>query len=129
MSRIGYNKMKKSFSLLITLVLITIFSFFTIFIIQTKSLSVSNLTNAYLQTQTKLHLEFFKEYINSLDLKAKCLSTLSFNDDIYKLNASITYENGCTNTMPQDVTIDIFASSKSLNNEVNLHQRVIKHLN
>ncbi len=121
--------MKKSFSLLITLILITIFSFFTIFIIQTRALSISNTTNTYLQMQTKFHLDFFKQYINNLDLKTKCLDTLSYNEDIYKIYANITFENSCTSNLPQDVTIDIFASSKSLNNEINLHERIIKHIN
>lgn len=121
--------MKKSFSLLITLILITIFSFFTIFIIQTKSLSITNLTNAYLQTQTKLHMNFFKDYINSLDLKNSCINELSFNEDIYNLKAQISYENGCLNNLSQDITIDIFANTKILNHEINLHERVIKVLN
>ncbi|WP_419764147.1 MAG: hypothetical protein ACNI28_10210 [Arcobacter sp.] len=121
--------MKNSFSLLITLILITIFSFFTIFIIQTKSLSVSNLTNSYLQTQTKLHLDFFKQYINSLDLKTKCIDELSFDDDIYKLKANISFELSCQSKVPQNITIDIFANAKTLNNEVNLHERLIKQLN
>jgi len=118
--------MKKSFSLLITIILITIFSFFTIFIIETKSLSISNLTNDYLQTQTKLHMDFFKSYINTLDLKATCINELSFSEDIYNINANITFENGCLSNLPQDITIDIFANAKSLNNEINLHERIIK---
>ena len=121
--------MKNSFSLLITLILITIFSFFTIFIIQTKSLSISNLTNSYLQTQTKLHLDFFKQYINSLDFKATCMKKLSFNDDIYKLKANVSFELSCESQLPQNIIIDIFANAKTLNNEVNLHERIIKQLN
>lgn len=121
--------MKKSFSLLITLILITIFSFFTIFIIQTKALSMSNLTNSYLQTQTKLHLDFFKGYINSLNLKTACIHDLSFSDDIYKLNATIDYEIACESELPQKITIDIFANAKVKNNKINLHERVIKQSN
>ncbi|PLY09317.1 MAG: hypothetical protein C0626_10005 [Arcobacter sp.] len=121
--------MKNSFSLLITLILITIFSFFTIFIIQTKSLSILNLSNSYLQTQTKLHLDFFKKYINSLDLKTTCLHDLSFSDDIYKLNANVSFELSCESQLHQNITIDIFANAKTLNNEVNLHERIIKQLN
>jgi len=118
--------MKKSFSLLITIILITIFSFFTIFVIETKSLSISNLTNAYLQTQTKLHMNFFKSYINTVDLKATCINEISFSEDIYTLFANVSYEKGCLSNLPQDITIDIFANAKSLNNEINLHERIIK---
>lgn len=118
--------MKKSFSLLITLVLITIFSFFAIFIIQTKSLAISNLTNSYLQTQTKLHLDFFKQYINSLDLKSKCIKELSFEDDIYKIKANISFEIACESNLPQTIIIDIFAKAKTLNHEINLHEKITK---
>jgi hypothetical protein len=120
--------MKSSFSLLITLILISIFSFFAILILQTKSLSISNLTNSYLQTQAKLHMDFFKNYINTLDLKSNCIENLSFDDDIYKLNAIVTFEKGCLSTLPQSVTIDIFVNAKTLNNEINLHKQLIKEL-
>ena len=118
--------MKKSFSLLVTLILITTFSFFAVFIIQTKSLSISNLTNSYLQSQAKLHLNFFKQYINTLDLKEKCTTELSFIDDIYNLKAQISFEQGCLSNLEQTVIIDIFINAKTLNNEINLHERVTK---
>jgi hypothetical protein len=71
-------------------------------------------------------MNFFKSYINTLDLKATCINELSFSEDIYNINANITYENGCLSNLPQDITIDIFANAKSLNNEINLHERIIK---
>ncbi|ADG92486.1 conserved hypothetical protein [Arcobacter nitrofigilis DSM 7299] len=120
--------MKNSFSLLITLILISIFSFFTILILQTKSLSISNLTNSYLQTQAKLHMDFFKNYINSINLKDNCIENLYFNNDIYKLKAKVTFEKGCLSTLHQNATIDIFVNAKTLNNEITLHEQLIKEL-
>ena len=60
--------MKKSYTLLITIVLITFFSVFSIFILETKSLRAENLTNQYLYIQAKNHKNFLKEYLTSIDL-------------------------------------------------------------
>lgn len=114
--------MKKSFSLLITLLLITIFSSLAIFLIEIKSMSLNNLNNIYLHTQSKLHLNFLKEYITSLDLKKECIKDIEFTDDIYKLKAHLSYTNECNNTKANIVTIDIFVNSKTKTNEINLHE-------
>lgn len=116
-------KMKKSFSLLITLVLITTFSFLGIFIIETKSMAIENRNNLYLESQSKLHLDFFKAYIKTLDLKKECIENIELTDDIYKLSAKLTYKNSCLNSKNNTVTIDIFINSKTKLNEINLHEK------
>ena len=123
MSRNSSFKMKKSFSLLISLILISIFSFLGIFIIETKSMTIENKNNLYLESQSKLHLDFFKSYIKTLDLKTECLENIELNDDIYKLSARLEYENSCLNSENNSVVIDIFINSKTKFNEVNLHER------
>jgi hypothetical protein len=73
-------------------------------------------------------MEFIKQYINTLNLKQSCINNLSFNDGIYKLKANIAFEKGCSSSLPQNVTIDIFSNAKTLNNEINLHEQIIKKL-
>ena len=118
-------KMKKSFSLLITLTLITIFSFLGIFIIETKSISIENTNNLYLESQSKLHLNFFKSYIKTLDLKKECLNEIEIVDDIYKLTANLAYKEDCSTNKSNSVTIDIFINSKTKLNEINLHEKFV----
>lgn len=118
-------KMKKSFSLLITLTLITIFSFLGIFIIETKSISIENTNNLYLESQSKLHLNFFKSYIKTLDLKKECLNEIEIVDDIYKLTANLAYKEDCSINKSNSVTIDIFINSKTKLNEINLHEKFV----
>ncbi len=115
--------MKKSFSLLITLILILAFSILGVFVIETKSLAIENNSNLYLQSQSKLHLDFFKSYIKTLDLKKECLENIEINDDIYRLKARLEYENSCLKSESNIVFVDIFINSKTKLNEVNLHER------
>ena len=58
----GIFTMKKAYTLLLTIVLITIFSVLGIFILETKSLKNTNLTNQYLYIQAKNHKNFLKDY-------------------------------------------------------------------
>lgn len=118
-------KMKKSFSLLITLTLITIFSFLGIFIIETKSISIENTNNLYLESQSRVHLNFFKSYIKTLDLKKECLNEIEIVDDIYKLTANLAYKEDCSINKSNSVTIDIFINSKTKLNEINLHEKFV----
>lgn len=116
--------MKKSYSLLITLVLVTTFSFLAIFILEKKSMQIENSKKLFLQTQTMLQLNFFKRYIKTLDLKNKCYKDIEIVDGIYKLSAKLKYEDECK-TAKNKVTIDIFANSKIKLDEVNLHEKFI----
>ena len=79
--------MKKSYTLLITIVLITFFSVFSIFILETKSLRAENLTNQYLYIQAKNHKNFLKEYLNSIDLTN--INDFEIEDDLFDIYAKI----------------------------------------
>lgn len=116
--------MKKSFSLLITILLITIFSFLSIFIIETKSISINNLNNLYLQSQTKLHLNFFKDYIKSLDLKNDCTKKITIVDEIYTFEADLNYQNSCQEKN-NIITVETFLGAKTEQNEIKLHESFI----
>lgn len=125
MSRNSSSKMKKSFSLLITLILISTFSFLGIFIIETKSMEIENTNNLYLQSQSRLHMIFFKKYIKSLDLKKECIKNIEIKDDIYTLKANLNYEKECINSNSNRITIDIFINARKNLSEINLHEKFI----
>lgn len=85
------RKNKKSFALLLTLVLLTVFSYLITFIYETKALSSSNIKNQYLYIQGKNHTTFLKEYINSIDLEA--INHLEIEDTNFKIEAFIKKED------------------------------------
>ena len=107
--------MKKSYTLLITIILISLFSFLAISILQTKSLRAENLTNQYLYIQAKNHKNFLKDYLRSIDLEG--ITSLEIEDEIFKIYAKIEKNNSI-------FTIDIFVKAKEFN--ISLYERVIK---
>jgi hypothetical protein len=107
--------MKKSYTLLITIILISLFSFLAISILQTKSLRAENLTNQYLYIQAKNHKNFLKDYLKSIDLEG--ITSFEIEDEIFKIYAKIEKNNSI-------FTIDIFVKAKEFN--ISLYERVIK---
>jgi hypothetical protein len=109
--------MKKSYILLITIVLITIFSFLAISILETKALRSSNLSNQYLYIQGKNHLDFFKEYIINLDLND--ITHIEIKDDLFKIYAKIEKTEAI-------FIVNIFVKAKDY--DISLYERIIKPL-
>jgi len=107
--------MKKSYTLLITIVLITLFSILSIFILETKSLRAENLTNQYLYIQAKNHKNFLKDYLNSIDLTN--INDFEIEDDLFKIYAKIEQNNSI-------FTINVFVKAKDY--DISLYERVIK---
>ena len=107
--------MKKAYTLLITIVLITSFSVLGVFIIQTKALKSENLTNQYLYIQGKNHLNFFKEYIKELDLKE--INHLQVEDDLFDIYAKIELNDS-------KYIAHIYIKTKDF--DITLYERVIK---
>ena len=107
--------MKKSYTLLISIVLITIFSFLAISILETKSLRSSNLSNQYLYIQGKNHLDFFKSYIKSVDLTD--ISNLEIKDDFFNIYAKVEKKDST-------FVVDIFVKEK--NHDISLYERFEK---
>ena len=107
--------MKKSYTLLITIILISLFSFLAISILQTKSLRAENLTNQYLYIQAKNHKNFLKDYLRSIDLEG--ITSFEIEDEIFKIYAKIEKNNSI-------FTIDIFVKAKEFN--ISLYERVLK---
>lgn len=83
--------MKKAYALLVTLVLLTAFSYIGVLILETKSLKNKNISNQYLYIQGKNHLNFFKEYIKNLDLKE--IIHLQIEDELFDIYANIENKN------------------------------------
>ena len=107
--------MKKSYTLLISIVLITIFSYLAISILETKSLRPTNLSNQYLYIQGKNHLEFFKSYIKSIDLID--ISQLEIKDDFFDIYAEIEKKDSI-------FTIEIFVKAKDY--DISLYEKITK---
>lgn len=107
--------MKKSYTLLISITLITIFSFLIVSILEIKTLRNTNLANQYLYIQAKNHLEFFKSYINQIDLND--ISDLEIKDEQFKIFAKIEKTNSI-------FTINIFVKAKNYN--ISLYEKITK---
>ena len=107
--------MKKAYSLLITITLITLFSVLGIFILETKSLRSENLTNQYLYIQAKNHKNFLKDYLKSIDLNG--INDFEIKDDLFDIYAKIEKNNSI-------FTIDIFVKAKLY--DISLHEKIIK---
>lgn len=107
--------MKKAYTLLITIVLITIFSVLGIFILETKSLRSTNLTNQYLYIQAKNHKNFLKDYLKDIDLTN--IHHVKVEDDLFDIYAKVE---------PKDSTfvIDIFVKAKNYN--ISLYEQFSK---
>ena len=107
--------MKKSYTLLISIVLITIFSYLAISILETKSLRTTNLSNQYLYIQGKNHLEFFKSYIKSIDLID--ISQIEIKDDFFDIYAKKEKKDSI-------FTIEIFVKAKDY--DISLYEKITK---
>ena len=111
-------KSKKAYTLLITIVLISLFSYLIISTMQTKSFANKNIQNQYLYIQAKNHMDFFKDYINSISTEQlRNINKLELKDNYFEIEANIV------NTNP-NLQIDIFV--KSISFDIRLHERVIR---
>jgi hypothetical protein len=111
----GIFTMKKAYTLLLTIVLITIFCILGVFILETKSLKSINLTNQYLYIQAKNNKNFLKNYIKELDLKD--INHIKIDDELFDIFAQIESKDSI-------YTIDIFVKAKNYN--ISLYERVTK---
>ena len=107
--------MKRAYTLLITIVLISTFSYLGVLILETKALKNHNLSNQYLYIQAKNHKNFLKEYLNSIDLTN--INDFEIEDDLFDIYAKIE-KNDST------FTINTFVKAKEYN--ISLHEQFIK---
>ncbi|WP_418185203.1 hypothetical protein ACNSOS_10190 [Aliarcobacter vitoriensis] len=77
--------MKKSYTLLITLILLVVFSISANQILENNSLGNESLKQKVLYIQAKNHLEFLEEYLLSIDLKD--IEKIEIYDDFFDIKA------------------------------------------
>ena len=108
--------MKKAYTLLLTIVLITTFSVLGVFILETKSLRSTNLTNQYLYIQAKNHKNFLKDYLKSIDLGG--INHLKIEDDLFDIYVRIESKDSI-------FTIHIFVKAKDY--DISFYERIVKN--
>jgi len=106
---------KKAYTLFITIILLSVFSYVGVLILETKSIQNTNIQNKYLYIQAKNHKEFLKQYIKIINLEG--INNLSIEDPIFTIKALI-------NKHGSSYEIDIFVSAKKY--DISLHEKVIR---
>lgn len=105
--------MKRAYTLLITIVLISAFSYLAVLILETKALKNENLSNQYLYIQAKNHLNFLEDFIKNNNLEE--FEHLKIDDDIFDIYA-VKLENSNL--------VDIFVKAKDY--DIALHKQIVK---
>ena len=103
--------MKKAYTLLITIVLISTFSYSGVSILETKALKNQNLSNQYLYIQAKNHLNFFEDFVTDYDLKD--ITHLQIEDELFHIYATKLIDSNV-----------IFVRARDF--DVSIHKQIIK---
>ena len=105
--------MKKAYTLLITIILVTLFSYIGILILETKALRNENLSNQYLYIQAKNHLNFFEDFVTDYDLKD--ITHLQIEDELFDIYATKLIDSNI---------VDIFVKAKDF--DISIHKQITK---
>ncbi len=103
--------MKKSFTLLLVLILVSVFSLLILFTIEVKSLKSTNNTKAYLYLQAKLHMQFLESIAK--DMTKENNQTLFLQKDNFKFEIHLL-----------EKSIELFVISQS--DEIRLHKSLTR---
>lgn len=103
--------MKKSFTLLLTLSILILFSFLIVFVFEIKALKSENIKNEYLQTQAQLHLNFLDSVAQ--DITDDAINTLHYEDTVFSMRIE-NYSN----------RLELFVYANQ--HAVSLHKTIIK---
>lgn len=137
------NNSKKSFALLLTILLIILFSFLSIYILEIKTLQSDTQTKNYHQIQADFHLTFAKEFIHNINLSIQeepCIEEINIQNEHYEIYANIIYisqKNNCLNSEEINLdtnnsygvaVVDLYVESKSSHFKIKLHERFLKKL-
>ncbi|RXJ87213.1 hypothetical protein [Arcobacter sp. CECT 8985] len=107
--------MKKAFSLLFTILVITILALVSVKIFQARAITNVNLVNQYLYIQANNHLDFLQEYI-------KHLKNLKNNDEIIIENKKFNIEA----KVKKDTKLKIFMSVSAKDYNIRVTRTLIK---
>ena len=88
------NKIKRSFALLITIMLLMLFAGLSISIVETQTISTNIDTLKYLNLQANIHLGYIKKYINAHSIQD--INTFECSDDKFKIELIKYEENNQT---------------------------------
>jgi len=84
---------KNCYTLIITLILLVVFSTLANQILENSSLGNESIKQKVLYIQAKNHLEFLEEYILSIDLNdIKNIENLKIDDDLFEIKAQKSKE-------------------------------------
>jgi len=134
---------KKSFALLLTILLLTSFSFLSIYILEIKTFQNDTQTKEHQSIQAQFHLSLLKNFIKSLDLNKKdetCVNTVKLVNTQFDISANISYISkklDCINSSNIDfdskytngvAIVDIYVKSRSSIFKIKLHERFLKKL-
>ncbi len=86
--------MKRSFALFLTIFALTVFSYLSISIIETNSISSNIDTHKYLHLQANIHLKYIKEYIATNTPEE--INNLNLNDTKFDLTITPKEDNNIT---------------------------------
>lgn len=137
---------KKSFAILFTILLITAFSFLSIYLLEIKTFHSDIHTKQYLQIQSKFHLDSAKDFINNLNLiqtNKPCVNEIKIANKDFDITANIEYisnKKDCLYSyfiedLNSDINngngvaiVNLYVSSKSSKFKIRLHQKFLKKL-
>lgn len=103
--------MKKAFSTLISVIILTVFSALVVFIFEIKAIQSENIKNEYLQIQAQLHLDFLKHIVTQLNDDS--IENLEFVEEPFTLKVESTSSH-----------YELFVYAKQYN--IAQHTRIIK---
>ena len=81
---------KKAYLLLLTIIILSIFSYISMNIIRNINLKEENKTKHILNIQAKNHLIFLQEYVLSLDINN--IKTIKIEDEVFDIYAQVINE-------------------------------------
>ncbi len=137
------DRLQRAFTLLLTLFLISLFSFISVFIIEISNISSNIDTKNLLYTQANLHMKSTLNLLSQIDIydeTKECIDTLSIEDETFDIKLYFSYitkridcSNIISNNFDENTTkgmasIDIFITPKDDSFNIQVHKRIIKKL-
>lgn len=107
----------KAFALVLTIIIVSIFSLLSTTMLQNSSLTLINSKNLLHYTQAKIHADFIQNELNELNITS-LNKKLVFEDDDFNIWAEVK-ENNSTS-----LYIDLFIKSKF--EDISYHRSFIK---
>jgi len=108
--------MKKSFTLLSTILLVFVFASLSIYLYELKSINSVNITNQYLYIQGKNHLDFLEEYLEQIPSLDKT-NKIEIENEHFLIYSHIKKQ-------VSNYELDLYVKSKTHN--ISLHKKIFR---